>query len=312
MYITVSMQLSLPVFFNWETSRTIVDVRPVDAFRKGHFPGAVSFPLENFASPEALLQMLNGRDLPKPFHLLDLDGSIAETEAGYCETGFLQGGYKAYKTWMSEAFHSGPRVGIIGGKTGSGKTVLLRELTAMGRQVLDIEAIAQHRGSVFGGFSSPQPLLEQFEHDLLKAWLSFDSSIPVWMEEKGAVLGKLGIPKNLYRKMLAAVRFELDPSFESRLHNIQEGYTVTDKRKFLNSIRQLESRMGFSNNHKALHFYAAGEVKNCLRLLLHYYDSAYDYNRTRYNCKLCKAARPELFREKRAILAMEKLIMETA
>jgi tRNA 2-selenouridine synthase SelU len=305
------MQLPLPVFFNWETSRTVVDVRPVDAFRKGHFPGAVSFPAEGFASTEALLQALWGMDLARPFHVVDLDGRMAGNVTEDCDADFLQGGYKAYKTWMNAAYTAGPAIGIIGGKTGSGKTVLLQGLAAMGRQVLDMEAIAKHRGSVFGGLSGPQPSLEQFEYNLLKAWLSLDSSMPVWMEEKSAVLGKLGIPKNLYRKMVAAVRFELDQPFESRLLYIREGYTVTDKRKFLNGIRQLETRMGFSGNHKALHFYVTGQMDNCLRLLLRYYDAAYDYNRTRYNCKCCTAASPEFFTEKTSVLAMEKLIMES-
>lgn len=305
------MQLSPPAFFNWKVSRTVVDVRPTNAFRKGHFPEAVSFPAENFASTEALLQSLCSMGFAKPLHLLDLDGSIAGTVSGDSEVNFLQGGYKAYKTWMNEAYTSGPVIGIIGGKTGSGKTVLLRQLGAMGRQVLDIEAIAKHRGSVFGGLGSPQPSLEQFEYNLLKVWLSLDSSLPVWIEEKSAVLGKLGIPKNLYRKMFSAVRFELDQPLESRLQYINEAYTVTDKRKFMTGIQQLETRMGFSDNHKALHFYVTGQIDNCLRLLLRYYDAAYDYNRTKYNCKLCKAASPEFFREKTSILAMEKLIMET-
>jgi tRNA 2-selenouridine synthase len=304
------MQISPPVFFNWKMGRTIVDVRPADAFRKGHFPGAVSFPAGNFASTEALLQSLYGMGLAQPFHLIDLDESIAGTATQDCDINFLQGGYKAYKAWMNEAYASGPAIGIIGGKTGSGKTTLLRELASMGRQVLDIEAIAKHRGSVFGGFNSPQPSLEQFEYNLLKAWLSLDLSMPVWMEEKSAVLGKLGIPKILYRKMFAAVWFELDQPFESRLRSVHEEYTVTDKRRFMHGIRQLETRMGFSNNHKALHYYATGQTDNCLRLLLRYYDAAYDHNRTKHHSKLRVVVGPDAFREHTAVLAMEKMIMD--
>src|SRR5690606_40338033 len=129
---------------------------------------------------------------------------------------------------MNEGYASGPVLALIGGNTGSGESVLRQQLAAMGRQVLATEAIARHRGSVFGGSGTPQPSLEEFEHCMLHTWLSFNTSMPVWMEEKSAVLGKLGIPKILFRKMSSAVRFELDQPFESRLRHICDEYTVTD------------------------------------------------------------------------------------
>lgn len=310
MYFTLVMQISPHVFFNWKDARTIVDIRPADAFRKRPLPGAVSFPAECFASAELLLQSLPESGFARPIHVLDQDGRFAAAATGNCDTAFLQGGYKAYKAWMNEAYASGPVIGLIGGKTGSGKTVLLRQLAAMGRQVLDMEAIARHRGSVFGGSGTPQPSLEEFEHSMLHTWLSFNTSMPVWMEEKSAVLGKLGIPKILFRKMSSAVRFELDQPFESRLRHIREEYTVTDKRKFMHGIRLLEARMGFADNHKALHFFATGQMNNCLRLLLRYYDAAYDHNRTKHHSKLRVVVGPNAFREHTAVLAMEKMIMD--
>lgn len=171
----------------------------------------------------------------------------------------------------------GPALAVVSGKTGCGKTEFLRTLKAKGRQVMDLEALAHHRGSVFGASGEDQPSVERFLVDMSKTWLSFNPVLPVWIEDKGAVLGKLRVPEKLYKKMASSVFFELDMPFEKRLQHIKEEYAQMDKNMFAGYIKKLERRMGFSANHKALHFHKTDQVDKCLSLLLAYYDRAYDH-----------------------------------
>lgn len=306
------MPLSPYVFFNWNLSRTVIDLRPADAFRKGHFPGAISFPADKFPSAEIMLQTLQSMDHPAPVHLLDQKGTIVGVFPRNSKMDFLQGGYTAYKIWMSDTFSAGPSIGIIGGKTGSGKTELLEQLISMGRQVLHLEKLACHKGSVFGDMNIAQPSPEEFEYSLLKTWLSFDKSFPVWIEEKNAVLGKLFIPSILYAKMCNAVSFYIEQSFDTRLFHLLEEYITTDKQKFAASIRKLEKRMGFSANHKALYYCKTDQMEKCLQLLLRYYDAVYEHHRTKNNHKLQMAVNPEFFGEYSKVLQLEKIINESS
>ncbi len=174
-------------------------------------------------------------------------------------------------------YDHGPALAVISGKTGCGKTEFLRTLKAKGRQVMDLEALAHHRGSVFGALGEDQPGVEQFLVDLSKNWFSFNSALPVWIEDKGSVIGKLRVPEKLYQRITSSTFFELNVPFEKRLQHIKEEYALMDKNVFAGCIKKLERRMGFSANHKALHFYKIGQIDKCLSLLLDYYDRAYDH-----------------------------------
>ena len=88
----------------------------------------------------------------------------------------LQGGYKAFRQAAHACFERRRRVIILGGLTGSGKTRLLIELHRAGEQIIDLERLASHRGSAFGGINEPpQPTVEQFENDLFDQWRVLDT-----------------------------------------------------------------------------------------------------------------------------------------
>jgi tRNA 2-selenouridine synthase SelU len=136
--------------------------------------------------------------------------------------------------------------------------------------------------------------------------------LPVWIEDKGPVLGKLRVPEKLYLKMISADIFELDTPLESRMQHIREEYAGIDKRTFAACIKKLEKRMGFSTNHKALHFYETGQTDKCLRLLLDYYDRAYDHLKksttvkAKYTVEFAACTREERIRQLEAMLASPK------
>lgn len=270
------MPLSPLAFFSCKTKRHIVDIRSAAVFARGSFPGALSVPAAQFDSAPALLIHLRKKYTSAPIHLIDADGGIATALTPY-DMDCMEGGYNVFQHWRDNIYTGGPAIAVVSGKTGCGKTEFLRTLAKKGRQVIDLELLANHRGSVFGAFATGQPAVEQFQFDVLKTWLSFNPDSPVWIEDKGPALGKLRVPEKLYQKMISANVFELDTPFESRLQRIQEEYTGIDKKIFSGYIKKLVNRMGFSANHKALHFHETGQTDKCLRLLLDYYDRAYDH-----------------------------------
>lgn len=305
------MALSPLVFFNWTTKRHIVDIRPAAAFVKGSFPGAVSVPADQFKTRSDLLTHLRKTYLQGTIHIINSDGSEWMTEETESDIDFLEGGYDAFKSWRDNIYTQAPALAVVSGKTGSGKTEFLKTLENKGRQILDLEALANHRGSVFGALDAVQPSVEQFQYNLLKTWLSFDPSLPVWIEDKGLVLGKLRIPEKLYQKIARTNYFELNVPFEIRLRHIKEEYAIMDKKVFTECIKKLVNRMGVSANHKALHFHNTGQVDKCLILLLGYYDRAYEYMKQSSSAKKYLTIEFSACRDDAYIQQLEAMIAPT-
>jgi tRNA 2-selenouridine synthase len=119
----------------------------------------------------------------------------------------LQGGYKAFRTVVREQLDALPATlhfVVIGGRTGSGKTRLLQALREAGAQVLDLEALARHRGSVLGGLPNEgQPSQKGFEMALWQALSRFDPSRPVFVESESRRIGQLHLPEALIERMRA-------------------------------------------------------------------------------------------------------------
>lgn len=299
------MKLSSESFFHWKDPRIIIDLRPIRAFRKGSFRKAVSLPMENFTTVTELMVELRKKE-KCPIHLLDLDGSLAESISKEMDIYYLGGGYKSFQSWRDKIFSSGPPLILLGGKTGSGKTEVIQTLKMMGHQILDLEALAMHKGSVFGNLANNlQPSHECFHNSLLEQWISFDADHPVWVEEKSHVLGSVGIPQTLYTKMSNSSVIELEVSFEERLQHIHNEYASADTKAFVSAIQALEQRMGRSANHKAIHYHSSGQIKKCLELLLLYYDQAYEIRRERYQKGTVQSVNRSVFQNAQEVRRLE-------
>jgi len=304
------MILSPYNFFQWNGLRTIVDIRPDDAFRKGSFPRSVSIPVENYIRKAELVVAIQKIHKKDTLHIIDHDGNTANEILSLIDCYVLEGGYKNFKNWRDNTYSDGPPIGIIGGKTGSQKTEMLRTLSKMNRQVIDLEQLAKHKGSVFGNLSGKQqPSFDFFQNKLLELWVSCNPEIPVWIEEKGPILGQLGLPKMLYNRMLGSFIIHLDVPFETRLAHIQNEYLSVNSKLFAECIRKLEKRTGVSANHQALHYYATGQTEKCLRLLLHYYDQSYEKRRGLYQAETILCINPSQLENEEAINYYEKEIM---
>jgi len=117
----------------------------------------------------------------------------------------LQGGYKAYRAQVRETLETQPQglqFHVLCGRTGTGKTRLLHALERLGAQVLDLEGIALHRGSVLGALpDQPQPSQKRFDSLLWQRFLSFDPSRPVFVESESRKIGQLRMPAALYESL---------------------------------------------------------------------------------------------------------------
>jgi len=267
-------------FFKWDKPRILIDIRPENAFRKGSLEKAISIPVEGYCNVEQFLNQKIITHSGKPVHLIDLDGETAKQLSGFIPAIYLEGGYRNFKSWRNKTFETGPQINVLGGYTGSGKTELLLFMHKNGYQVINLEALALHRGSVFGKLRNKiQPSHEHFQNQLLKIWLNLDDTKPLWIEEKGPFLGKAGIPESLQKRMKNSTLYHLEVPFEERLKYLIKVYGDFDPMNFRKVIRKLEPRMGTSNSHKALHFYESGQIEKCYELLLNYYDKGYDKRR---------------------------------
>jgi len=139
----------------------------------------------------------------------------------------LEGGYRAFRRQVMAELESLPprfRLRVVCGPTGSGKSRLLRHLAACGAQALDLEAIAEHRGSVLGALPSPQPSQKRFETRLWWTLRQFDAARPVFVESESRKVGQLRLPDTLIEHMRSAecVRLQLD--IDARVRLLREEY----------------------------------------------------------------------------------------
>jgi tRNA 2-selenouridine synthase len=140
----------------------------------------------------------------------------------------LKGGWKAYRLWVNEQLSLVPlQYGfhMLCGPTGCGKTRLLLALKQQGAQVLDLEAVANHRGSLLGGIpNSPQPSQKWFDSTLLQQLRAFDPNKPVWTEAESKKIGALQLPQALFAKMHAGRAFSLSAPMAQRVQLWREDY----------------------------------------------------------------------------------------
>jgi len=209
----------------------------------------------------------------------------------------LVGGYKAYRKWVLAQFEKEYEFKIIGGYTGSGKTLLLQELEKQGQTTIDLEALAHHKGSAFGALGEKeQPGQEMFENLLAeqlqvssgKQQQSEGSGSPfrglggIWLEDESQRIGNLQIPMPLWYTMRKSPVYFLDIPFEERLEYITREYGKFEKEKLVNAIIRIQKRLGGLETKNAITHLIENEHRACFRILLTYYDKWYGkalYNR---------------------------------
>ena len=160
----------------------------------------------------------------------------------------LEGGYKRYRGWVMQELRETPgrlSLAMIAGKTGTGKTRLLQTLRESGAQVLDLEALANHRGSVFGGMGA-QPSQRMFESRLLAALCGLDPRRVVFAEAESRKIGGIHIPPGMLQAMRGAPAVLLESDLENRAEWIASEYGMfsRDAAAFERALSPLEKYAG--------------------------------------------------------------------
>lgn len=192
----------------------------------------------------------------------------------------LEGGYKLFRKWVLEQFDKKYNLKILGGYTGSGKTLMLGELQNKGNNVIDLEGLANHKGSAFGGIGEKnQPSQEMFENLLalqLQANTNPDkNSRPIWLEDESQRIGKLIIPNPFWEMMRESPVYFLDIPFKERLDFLVNTYGNFEKEKLEDAIGRIKKRLGGLEAKNAINFLSENNIRECFRILLHYYDKLY-------------------------------------
>jgi tRNA 2-selenouridine synthase len=212
------------------------------------------------------------------------------------EAATLEGGYRSYRRWVVEQLKQKPSIlkfHVIHGPTGSGKSRLLTMLGRAGAQVLDLEDLAAHRGSVLGNLPGrPQPSQKMFESLLLKALSALDPAQPVFVEGESRKIGQLHVPDALIERMRAAECVLLETDLETRVALLLDEY-----RHFLEGSGALEAQLdclvGLHGREKIgawKALAARGEWREFVaRLLLEHYDPAYRKSSARNFSRLAEA-----------------------
>lgn len=240
---------------------TIIDVRSPAEYAEDHVPGAVSMPV--FSNEERaeigtiyvqqspfLARKLGAAIVARnaAYHveskLIDYDGSWVPLV--YCWRGgqrsgaftsilqqigwraqLIGGGYQTYRRLVVAMLYETPlphKFILLDGNTGTGKTAILAELAAQGAQVIDLEGLAEHRGSLLGGLQDPQPMQKMFETRLSQALLGCDPSKPIFVEAESSKVGERLIPSSVWKTMRAAPRITISAPLGARADYLVRAY----------------------------------------------------------------------------------------
>lgn len=194
----------------------------------------------------------------------------------------LDGGYRAYRREVMSDLHALAErltLRVICGTTGSGKSRLLQQLVSAGAQVLDLEALAQHRGSVLGGLPAlPQPSQKMFESRIWHALRQFDPARVVFIESESRKIGELRVPDPLLAAMRDAECVRLDVPLAARIRLLRDEYQHLERDQSallaqLECLTMLHGRQKVAEWKQLATDHAWDAVVE--RLLVEHYDPAY-------------------------------------
>ncbi len=199
----------------------------------------------------------------------------------------LAGGYKKFRHHVLETFEIPFHFKILGGFTGTGKTALIKELEKRGETVINLEETAKHKGSAFGNIEMhEQPGQEMFENLLaqelrkksVKECKTSAAGIHyslIWLEDESQRIGLVNLPNDLWNTMRRSPVYFIKIPFEERLKQLVHEYGSLDRKKMAEAIGRIRDRLGGLNAKNAAQFLIDGNISECFRILLQYYDKHY-------------------------------------
>lgn len=206
------------------------------------------------------------------------------------KTSVLEGGYKQYRKQVQEELSALPgqfQYIVIAGLTGSGKTQILDTLRKHGEQVLDLEALAKHKGSLLGLWhGEKQPSQKMWESILLKDLRQFSSNKPIWVESESQRIGFVSVPQTMFDLFRLAPRYSITLPMQERVKHILRCYPnwVEDKGKLKETISPLVKVRGHKIVDQWMEQIDKGEWEDFVRCILEeHYDPSYIVSQRKNN-----------------------------
>ena len=298
---------------------TVIDVRSPAEYAEDRIPGAINLPaLSNDQRAEVgtLYKQVSAFDARKVGAAMvarnvadHVDGPLARFDGSwqplvYCWRGgqrsgsfasilqqigwradTIKGGYQTYRRLVHDALYVDPlphRLILLDGYTGTAKTAILHLLAQRGVQIVDLEGLAAHRGSLLGGVAGGQPAQKGFESGLAQALLELDPDRPTIVEAESSKIGQIVLPKQVWAAMTAAPRIEVTAPLSARASYLTEAYAdiIADPvllRERLQPIRNLRGHE-VVNGWEAL-VDARDFPALAIALMDQHYDAAYARSR---------------------------------
>jgi tRNA 2-selenouridine synthase len=297
----------------------VTDVRSPSEFSHGHIPGAINIPLFNDAERAEvgtryklkgrIDAIIKGLELTGPSMHSKLEQALQIAAGGrllvHCwrggmrseamawlfslggiETVLLEGGYKSYRHLVLEYLSENWKMFVLGGLTGSGKTQILKYLREEGRQVIDLEGMANHKGSAFGSLGQkPQPSSEHFANILYSRWKELDPDQPVWLEDESRNIGSVFMPDSFYTNMQLNPAIVLLMDIKTRLPRLLEEYSCYGIDELETSVMRISKRLGGDRAQEAIEAIRRRDFARAIEITLQYYDKAYLYGLKRKETK---------------------------
>jgi tRNA 2-selenouridine synthase len=165
---------------------------------------------------------------------------------------------------------------ILGGHTGSGKTKILHQLKEKKFQVIDLEGLANHKGSAFGGLGMEDQLTqEQFENNLAFELISYDISKYIWLEAESIMIGKNQIPIAFFEQMKNSKFINLIVDKRQRIKNIIDEYSHFETNLLIEATLKIEKKLGGLALKKSIEALVQKDYSTWIEFLLVYYDKGY-------------------------------------
>lgn len=292
---------------------TLIDVRSPQEFAEFAIPGSINIPvfdnkeraevgtLYKQVGPEAAKEKGLALFSAKLPDFIASFQSIESEKVVYCWRGGmrsktaatvldlmgkqvlrLDGGIRSYRRWVMhtlEAQNFSPKMYVLNGYTGSGKTILLNRLKEQGYPVLDLEGLANHRGSVFGQIGLQPHNQKTFESLLVEEIVRYDKTPYILLEGESKRIGKASLPAFLYEGKEAGMQIFIHLPLEQRIENILSDYNPDTHRKQVSeAFQRIQKHIHTPIGKQISDDLEQGNFPSAIALLLeYYYDPRYEY-----------------------------------